>query len=94
MNRIKLPNYCKTPRPDEYGQLPHQDRFDFIVRHSQSAHALGINAMQEKSFYCALALMYGEDFASQPVWKNGLVHVQAGTLTLQKLAQQMEEKSE
>ena len=80
--------------PDEYGQLPRQDRYDFIVRHSQAAQGFGIKTTHEKSFYCALALMYGEDFASQPVWKNGLTHVQAGTLTLKKLVEQIEEKSE
>lgn len=80
--------------PDEYGQLPYQDRYDFIVRHSQAAQGFGIKTLREKSFYCALTLMYGEDFALQPVWKNGLAHVQAGTLTLKKLVEQIEEKNE
>jgi hypothetical protein len=80
--------------PDEYGQLPYQDRFDFIVRHAQTAQGFGIMATHEKSFYCTLALMYGEDFASQPAWRNGLTEIRSGTLTLQKLTQQIEEKDE
>lgn len=80
--------------PNEYDELPYQDRFDFIKRHAQTADGFGIKTTHEKSFYCALALMCGEDFASQPSWRNGLTEVRAGTLTLQSLAQQIEEKSE
>jgi len=80
--------------PTEYDELPYQDRFDFIKRHAQAAEDFGITTTHEKSFYCALALMYGEDFASQTAWRNGLDEIRSGALTLQKLTQQIEEKDE
>lgn len=80
--------------PNEYDELPYQDRFDFIKRFVQAAEGFGIKTTHEKSFYCALALMYGEGFAAQPAWRDGLAEVRAGTLTLQQLTQQIEEKDE
>lgn len=80
--------------PNEYDELPYQDRYDFIKRHAQTADGFSIKTTHEKSFYCALALMHGEDFASQPAWRNGLDEIRSGTLTLQKLTQQIEEKNE
>lgn len=80
--------------PNEYDEIPYPNRFDFITRHTQIADSFGIKATHEKSFYCALALINGEDFASQPAWRDGLNEVQVGTITLQRLAQQIEEKSE
>lgn len=80
--------------PDEYGQRQYQDRFDFIMRHSLAAQALGVHATHEKSFYCALALLYGEDFSFDKSWRSGLAEVKAGNLTLQQLVEQMEEKND
>ena len=39
--------------PDEYGQLPRQDRYDFIVRHSQAAQGFGITIPRTKKVFIA-----------------------------------------
>jgi hypothetical protein len=80
--------------PNEFEQLPPKNRFDFIQKHRQAAEALNINSTHEKSFYCAIALIQGEDFASQPAWQNGLAQVKSGLITLQKLAQKIEEEDD
>lgn len=90
----QISELLRSSTPEAWAQLPHQDRFDFITRHLQAAQGFGITTMHEKSFYCMLALMYGEDFSSQPAWRNGLDQIRSGTLTLQKLTHQIEEKNE
>lgn len=90
----QIAELLKDTVPNEYDELPYQDRYDFIKRHAQTAEGFGVKATYEKSFYCALALIYGEDFAAQPAWRTGLDEIRAGALTLQCLAQHMEEKDE
>jgi hypothetical protein len=76
--------------PDEYLALQPPQRHDFILRHVASARLLGITATHELALYCALALLHGEQFATQENWQSGLQGVLAGTMSLEQAAQQFE----
>lgn len=73
--------------PEQYRAIPFARRFDFIERHRRAARELGLEATMDRSLYCALALMYGEDFAGDDAWKNGLEKVARKELTLQALVE-------
>jgi hypothetical protein len=76
--------------PDEYQSLPLSERYDFIVRHMAAARLVGIESTHELSLYCALALLHGEHFATQKNWEAALQDVQAGNLSLEQAAEQIE----
>jgi hypothetical protein len=76
---------------DEYLALPAQDRHDFIVRHMTAARLLGIEATHELALYCALALLQGEQFATQKHWQAALQEVQSGKLSLAQAAELIEQ---
>lgn len=79
-----------TSTPNEYTALQSHARFDFVQRHMKAARDLNIAATHELAFYCALALMYGEDFAAKPDWHTTLQEVKKGQITLQQAVERIE----
>jgi hypothetical protein len=76
--------------PDDYQTLQPWERHDFIVRHMGAARAVGIQATHELSLYCVLALLYGEQFATQTNWQAALQEVQEKKMGLVEAAAQIE----
>lgn len=76
--------------PDDYQTLPPPERHDFIVRHAEAARLVGIAATHELALYCVLALLHGEQFASQDKWQAALQEVQEKKLSLVQAAEKME----
>jgi hypothetical protein len=76
--------------PDDYQTLRLGERHDFILRHMAAARGLGIQPTHELSLYCALALLYGEQFAGQMNWQAALQDVREKKMSLAEAAAQME----
>jgi hypothetical protein len=75
---------------DDYQTLRPGERHDFILRHMAAARDLGIQATHELSLYCALALFYGDQFATQKNWQPALQDVREKKVSLAKAAAQLE----
>ncbi len=58
--------------PDAYQQVPLPEQYGFIVRNMASARSFGIHATHELSFFCALALLFGEKFMEDKKWSLAL----------------------
>jgi len=76
--------------PNDYQTLRPAERYDFIVRHMASARGFGVQATHELSLYCLLALLYGEQFASQKNWQAALQDVHEKKMSLTQAAAQVE----
>ncbi len=77
--------------PNEYQLLPLPEQHAFITRHMAAAQQIGIKATHELAFYCALALLYGDAFATQPDWHKILQEdVLTGKISLKEAAEQIE----
>ncbi len=87
----QVANLLQSTVQDEYLTLPPPIRYDFIVRHMTAARLLGIEATHELALYCALALLQGEQFATQKRWPAALQEVQSGKLSLAQAAEQIEQ---
>ncbi len=80
--------------PQQYDKLSPIVRHDFIMRRISAARLVGIQAIHELSLYCALALLYGENFASQPHWLVALSIVKSGEQSLAQAVEQVEAENE
>lgn len=76
--------------PVDYETLQQCERHDFILRHLAAARRLGVEATHELSLYCALALLYGENFAAERNWQAALEEVMQKKVSLTQAATQME----
>jgi hypothetical protein len=76
--------------PNDYQTLRLGERHDFILRHIAAARGLGIHATHELSLYCALALFYGDQFATQKKWEPVLQDVREKKVSLAEAAAQFE----
>lgn len=76
--------------PIDYETLQQCDRHDFILRHLAAARRFGVEATHELSLYCALALLYGENFAAERDWQAALQEVMQKKVSLTQAATQME----
>ena len=79
--------------PDAYQEVPLPEQYGFIVRNMASARSFGIHATHELSFFCALALLFGEKFMEDKQWSLALDEVKKGVLTLQQAAESLESNS-
>jgi hypothetical protein len=82
----------QTGAPNDYQTVRLGERHDFALRHMAAARSVGIQATHELSLYCALALLYGEEFATQKSWQVALQEVQGKKISLAQAAEQMELK--
>lgn len=64
--------------PRELSRLPMPNRYEFITKHIAAARDFRINSTFELSLYCALALIYGEDFSTLTEWTVSLDLIRKG----------------
>lgn len=76
--------------PLDYERLRQGERHDFILRHLEVARHFGIEATHELSLYCALALLHGENFASESTWEVALQEVKEKKISLTQAATKIE----
>jgi hypothetical protein len=82
--------FLRPAVPVEYANLAPALRYDFIVRHMGAARLLGIHATHELALYCLMALVHGEQFATQSPWPTALNEVQSGRQSLTQAVEEME----
>ena len=70
--------------PGGFANLRPTDRYDFVLEYMEAAHENNIVATHELALFCALAMLYGEDFALKPQWRTVLLQVKDGKLSLQQ----------
>lgn len=76
--------------PNDYETLPTGERHDFILRHMALARQFGIEATHELSLYCALAMLHGENFATEGAWAAALHQIKEKKTSLTQVATLME----
>lgn len=64
--------------PSELSRLQPVQRCEFIAKKMAEAREFRINSVRELALYCALALIYGADFAALPEWSSQLNLIRDG----------------
>jgi hypothetical protein len=77
--------------PNEFARLSPPDRHNFIARHMTAGRNLRITLTRELALYCALALVYGEDFASDAEWSSALDLIRQGKHDLTSVVSSLNE---
>lgn len=82
--------FLRPAAPAEFANMAPEQRYDFIVRHIEAARLVGIQATHELALYCLMAMLNGEQFATQMLWPTVLAEVQSGRQSLTQAVEQME----
>lgn len=77
--------------PSELSRVPPSKRHDFIRKHMVAASDFRITSTRELMLYCAVALVYGEDFSARPEWSSNLVLIREGKLSLTSVVSELSE---
>lgn len=80
--------------PNELSRLPPPERYDFIRKHMAAGRNFRITSTRELMLYCALALVYGEDFSARPEWSSNLDLIREGQLNLTSVVSELSESPE
>lgn len=68
--------------PDAYIRMRPAQRVDFLKRQIAAADRAGVVATHELALYCGLALLHGDEFAHTSPWREILVQVGKGSVSL------------
>lgn len=68
--------------PEKFHELHPVERYRLIQEKMAAASNSGLSTLGDRALYCALALIHGLEFDSQQRWREMLLRVKAGEITL------------
>lgn len=78
----RIAHLLRETVPVEFGKLTAAHGNDFIKKNIATAKFWNLTSTRDVATYCALGLVYGEDFGQLKQWREALAEVKSGRLTL------------